>query len=272
VTVASRFGRLTLRRQVLAAEVGGNGDHVVPGNVALPPHGGLVITRGLQELACLLPDTLPFVSAERLLGWQTQAAPEAKAVLCASTLRTVVREHGAALAEAEWAEVTRLRAALARGDGAAEDLRPRLVPARTPRRRAGWPAALSVAVDQALAAGAIRPPQGVRAADWERVLAARRQERADASAEDLRRLGPIRAGGRPRRGGGERGRGAHAATLAPAVLGIAHGARGDGGGLSRRERDGGHLPGHPRRALRTLPGGAHRGDDPGPPASSRVCG
>jgi len=214
VTVASRFGRLTLRRQVLAAEAGGNGDHVAPGNVALPPHGGIVITRGLQELACLLPDTLPFVTAERLLGWQTQAVPATetapatetvpatervpametvpatKAVLCASTLRTVVREHGAALAEAEWAEVTRLRAALTRGDGAAEGLRPRLLPARTPRRRAGWPAALSAAVDQALAAGATRPPRGVRVADWERVLAARRQERADAGAEDLRRLGP----------------------------------------------------------------------------------
>ena len=148
--VASRFGRLTLRRQVLARGVGtAHEAHVTPGDAALPPHGGLVITRGLQELACLLPDTLPFVSAERLLGWQTQAvpameavpvteaAPEAKAVLCASTLRTMVRKHGAALAEAEWAEVRRLRAALACDDGVAEGLRPRLLPARTPRRRAG---------------------------------------------------------------------------------------------------------------------------------------
>lgn len=203
VEVASRFGRLTLRRQMLATGVGTAQEaHATPGDAALPPHGGIVITRGLQELACLLPDTLPFVSAERLLGWQTQAlpealpeaeaetAPEAQAVLCASTLRTVVREHGAALAEAEWREVTRLRTALARGDVTAGDLRPRLVPARTPRRRAGWPAALSAAVDQALTAGEPRPPRGVRLADWERVLAARRQERADASAEDLRRLGP----------------------------------------------------------------------------------
>jgi len=191
--VASRFGRLTLQRQVLATGVGtAHETHATPGDAALPPHGGIVITRGLQELACLLPDTLPFVSAERLLGWQTQAAPAleaapaAKAVLCASTLRTVVREHGAALAEAEWAEVTRVRAALARGDGAAEGLRPRLLPTQTPRRRAGWPATLCAAVDQALAAGATRPPRGVRTADWERVRAARCQERA----EDLRRLGP----------------------------------------------------------------------------------
>ncbi len=189
--VASRFGRLTLQRQVLATGVGtAHETHATPGDAALPPHGGIVITRGLQEMACLLPDTLPFVSAERLLGWQTQAAPATKAVLCASTLRTVVREHGAALAAAEWAEVTRLRAALARGDAAAGALHPRLVPARTPRRRAGWPATLCAAVDQALAAGETRPPRGVRMADWERVLAARRQERADAGAEDLRRLGP----------------------------------------------------------------------------------
>ena len=195
--VASRFGRLTLRRQMLVMGVGTAREaHATPGNAALPPQGGLVITRGLQELACLRPDTLPFVSAERLLGWQTQAAPAgeaapaAKAVLCASTLRTVVREHGAALAKAEWREVTRLRATLARGEGAAGDLCPRLLPARTPRRRAGWPAALSAAVDQALAAGETRPPRGVRLAEWERVLAARRQERAEAGAEDLRRLGP----------------------------------------------------------------------------------
>ena len=199
--VASRFGRLTLQRQVLATGVGtAHETHATPGDAALPPHGGLVITRGLQELACLLPDTLPFVSAERLLGWQTQAAsaaapemavaPETKAVLCASTLRTVVREHGAALAEAEWAEVRRLRAALACDDGVAEGLCPRLVPARTPRRRAGWPVALSAAVDQALAAGATRPPRGVRVADWERVLTARRQERSEAHAEEVRRLGP----------------------------------------------------------------------------------
>jgi len=197
--VASRFGRLTVRRQVL--EHSRTGQHVTPGNAVLPPHGGIVITRGLQELACLLPDTLPFVTAERLLGWQTQAAPvaevasaveaapKATAVLCASTLRTVVREHGAALAKAEQAEVTRLQAVLAGGAGAARDLRPRLCPARTPRRRAGWPPAWGAAVDQALAAGATRPPQGVRVADWDRVLTTRRQERAEA-ATDLRRLGP----------------------------------------------------------------------------------
>jgi hypothetical protein len=121
VVVASRFGRLSVQRQVLVNRA--TQTHVMPGNAVLPPHGGIVITRGLQEMACLLPDTLPFVTAARLLGWQTQeTAPE---VLCASTLRTLVREHGAALAQAEQAEVRRLSAALA----SAADLCPRLVPA-----------------------------------------------------------------------------------------------------------------------------------------------
>lgn len=184
VEVASRFGRLTLQRQVLVD--GATQTHVMPGNAVLPLHGGIVITRGLQEMACLLADTLPFVTAARLLGWQTHAeGTQAHEVLCASTLRTLVREHGAALAQAEQAEVARLSALVAGG----ADLPPRLVPAHTPRRRAGWPAALSAAVDQALAAAVPSPPPGVRVADWERVLTVRRQEQS-AAATDLRRLGP----------------------------------------------------------------------------------
>ncbi len=157
--MASRFGRLTIRRQILAEGAGagagtGTGTgHVMPGNAVLPPHGGIVITRGLQEIACLLPDTLPFVTATRLLGWQTHE--DAAEVVCTSTVRTVVREHGAALAEAERGEVAWLAAQQERGGGAA--LRPRLTPGREPRRRAGWPPELSAAVDQALADGEARP-------------------------------------------------------------------------------------------------------------------
>ena len=266
--VASRVGRLTLRRQLRVRRVGTAREaHATPGNAALPPQGGLVITRGLQERGCLRPDTLPCVSAERLLGWQTQAAPAgeaapaAKAVLCARTWRTVVREQGVALAEAEWREVTRLRATLARGEGAAGDLCPRLLPARTPRRRAGWPAALRAAVDQARAAGETRPPRGVRLAAWERVLAARRQERAEAGAEDLRRRGPeigadavgaradeVRTRRPQRRPFWER-RTARVAT--------AEGYR------DVRGTGGGHRPSHARRAVRALPGRAcWRGPSP----------
>jgi len=45
-------------------------------------------------------------------------------------------------------------------------------------------------VDLALTAGAERPPQGIRQADWERVLDARRQE-ATLTREELRHLGPV---------------------------------------------------------------------------------
>jgi hypothetical protein len=51
ITVASRFGMLTLSRQVcqhLATQT-----HVLPSNAVLPPHNG-IITRGLQEWAWLL--------------------------------------------------------------------------------------------------------------------------------------------------------------------------------------------------------------------------
>jgi len=60
-------------------------------------------------------------------------------------------------------------------------LRPRLVPAARPRRRAGWPAEVSAAVDRAL--------QGARHADGERALMARRQER-DLPTAALRHLRP----------------------------------------------------------------------------------
>jgi len=68
-------------------------------------------------------------------------------------------------------------------------LRPRLVPAARPRRRAGWPAEVSAAVDRALDDGEARAPQGARHADGERALTARRQER-DLPTAALRHLGP----------------------------------------------------------------------------------
>ena len=152
----------------------------MPGNTLLPPHQGIIITRGLQEWACLLPQDLPFASVTRLLGWHTQE-PQ---VLADTTIRTLVRQHGQVIRQAEQAEVDAL---LVREDLA--DLQPELAPRRPPRRRAGWPAELRAAVDAALAAGAERPPRGVTGADWERVLAVRRAE-ATCTVEELRSLGP----------------------------------------------------------------------------------
>jgi len=179
VTVASRFGLLHLRRQVCVDPR--TQKHTLPGNAVLPPHGGMIITRGLQEWCCLLPQELSFEPVARLLGWQTHE----ERVLCAATIRSLVRTHGQIIRQAEQAEV----AALAQRDDLAT-LRPQLAPVTAPRRRAGWPKELSAAVDLALAAGAERPPQGIRQADWERVLDARRQE-AVLTLEELRHLGPV---------------------------------------------------------------------------------
>src|SRR5918997_2628876 len=72
ITVASRFGTFQLSRQV--CQHAAPQPHVIPGNAVLPPHHGIIITRGLQEWACLLPQELPFVSVARLLGWQAHDA------------------------------------------------------------------------------------------------------------------------------------------------------------------------------------------------------
>jgi hypothetical protein len=66
ITVASRFGILRLSRQVCSHPA--TQTHLIRGNAALPPHNGIIITRGLQEWACLLPQELAFVSLARLLG------------------------------------------------------------------------------------------------------------------------------------------------------------------------------------------------------------
>lgn len=152
----------------------------MPGNTVLPEHGGMIITRGLQEWACLLPQDLPFTTAQRLLGWQTQE-PE---ILSATELRQLVRKHGQVIRTAEAAEVEAL---LARPD--LKGLKPQLVPAQTPRRQAAWPEELNAAVEAALAAETPQPPEGVSEEDWQRVLAARRAEQTLDTAK-LARLGP----------------------------------------------------------------------------------
>ncbi len=178
VTVASRFGTLTLSRQV--CQQGDPATHILPGNAVLPPHHGIIITRGLQEWACLLPQELPFVSVARLLGWQTHEAQ----ILGETTVRSLVRSHGQLIRQAEQAEVTALAT---RDDLTMVNLN--LVPHGQARCRAGWPAALNAAIDAALAREHAGPPDGVSWADGERVLAARRAERA-RPVEELRRLGP----------------------------------------------------------------------------------
>lgn len=152
----------------------------MPGNAVLPAHNGLIITRGLQEWACLLPQELPFGSVARLLGWQTHDDD----VLADTTIRSLARTHGQIIRQAEQAEAAALAT---RGDLTASALN--LVPPTQPRRRAGWPLELNAAVDAALAREHVRPPEGISWSDWERVVAARRVE-ALYPIEGLRHLGP----------------------------------------------------------------------------------
>lgn len=144
----------------------------------------MVITRGLQQWACLLPQDLPFAVAVRLLGWQTQE----EAILSASTLRNLVRAHGQILEAAAHQEATALlaQALVDRGGLPAPNL---AALCHSPRRRAGWPASLTQAVEDALEDSSLTAPQGVSHSDWERVLAAR-QEDARLSLKQLRFLGP----------------------------------------------------------------------------------
>ena len=76
ITVASSLGTFRLPRQVLTHA--GSGAHIMPGDVALPAHGGIITTRALQEWACLLVQDLPFATTARLLGWQPRLIREAE--------------------------------------------------------------------------------------------------------------------------------------------------------------------------------------------------
>ena len=96
------------------------------GNTALPAHNGIIITRSLQEWACLLPQELPFASVARLLGWQTQDEHS----LSDTTIRSLVRTHGQIIRQAEQAEVTALTT---RDD--VDRLTLQVIPHDQPRRR-----------------------------------------------------------------------------------------------------------------------------------------
>lgn len=177
--IASRLGILCLPRQVCYCET--CDQHFIPLNDWLPEHEGMITTRGLREWACLLPQELPFSTAGRLLGWVAKEP----SVLSQTQLRTLVREHGGEIRQAEAAEVSEL--------SASEDLSekmPRLLPLDTPRRHPAWPGELHGIVQQALAEESATPPEGVSQNDWDRVIAYQKQARDEVGVSDLMRLGP----------------------------------------------------------------------------------
>jgi hypothetical protein len=178
-------GILQLPRQVLQRPQGGG--HVLPGNDLLPEHEGMLITRGLREWACLLPLDVGFETVRRLLGWITRE----EAVLSEREVPVLVREHAQELRAAEAGEIAALRA----DPEQAQTVRPNLAPRAEPRRQAAWPAELNAAVEAALGAEAVEPPEGIAPSVWARVLAVRREEAGEREAASLARLGPQLAPG-----------------------------------------------------------------------------
>jgi hypothetical protein len=170
--VVTSVGTFLLARQVLYDPQGRV--HSLPGNAWLPPHQGIVITKRLQEWACLLGREFPFPTARRLLGWQAGE----ENLLCINEVQRLVVRHGQVLRQAAAQEVQEL---LAAGDLGAR--RAKLVPAAPARRPAAWPAELEPVVAAALAAESVTPPEGVTVADWERVRAVRRAEWPAADPE-----------------------------------------------------------------------------------------
>jgi len=177
--IASRLGIMQLPRQVCYCET--CNQHFMPLNDWLPEHEGMITTRGLQEWACLLPQELPFSTAQRLLGWVAKEP----AVLSETQLRTLVREHGGEIRQAEAAEASEL--------SASEDLPekiPNLLPLDTPRRHPSWPGELDDAVEQALSEESATPPEGVSQNDWDRVIVYQKQAKDEVEVSDLSSLGP----------------------------------------------------------------------------------
>jgi hypothetical protein len=179
--IFSRLGKLELPRQVCFEQA--TGAHIIPLNELLPVHYGPLTTRGLQEWACLLPQELPFRTAQRLLGWLTYESE----VVSYNHVRNLVQAHGEAIRQAEAADIKALQA-----HSNIAGLKPNMVPGNRPRRRPDWPEELCAAVDKALANPESPPPGGISSSDWERVLTYQRQTAAELGNPevDLARLGP----------------------------------------------------------------------------------
>jgi hypothetical protein len=125
--VVSRFGVIQLPRQVC---YNAEADcHLLPGNTALPPHNGQVTTRGLQEWVCLLPQDVPFATAQRLLGWLTREVE----VISTTQVRRWVQQHGQLIRQAEQVEVQALLE-----HESLSDWQACLAPLQAPRRPAAW--------------------------------------------------------------------------------------------------------------------------------------
>jgi hypothetical protein len=104
-------------------------------------------------------------------------------MICATEVRRLVRQHGEVIRQAEVTEVEELLKC-----ENLSGLKAQLVPSRDARRPAAWPEELTEAVESALETENPQPPEGVKDCDWERIMAARREDVTDVA--QLRRLGP----------------------------------------------------------------------------------
>jgi len=177
IKIISRLGIISPERQVCKCMK--CNEHFIPLNEYLPAHNGVIVTCGVKEWCCLLPQELPFESVSRLLGWMSKE----EKLLSKNTLRNIVQEEGELIREAEKKEVEGINSLKE-----LSEVKPRLVSLGSPRRKSSWPEELNSAIDKLLEERNPVSPEGISQSDWERVLIKCKNERH--SAEELRKLGP----------------------------------------------------------------------------------
>jgi len=176
IKIVSRLGILEPERQLCECEK--CGEHFIPLNEIIPEHKGIIVSKGVREWACLLPQELPFNSVARLMGWMSHE----EKLLSKNTIREMVKEEGESIREAEKAEVERLTSS----DNLSE-LKAKVIPHKM-RRMASWPKEVTEAVEEALKKEEPEIPAGMSKADWERILENKKEGKT--TIEELRRLGP----------------------------------------------------------------------------------
>jgi len=159
--VATRFGVVNVQRQVLECRT--CGEHFIPMNALLPEHNGMVITKGLQEMACLFSLSSSYEGATRLVG-EFCHDPD---VLCAREIELLVNQHGANVRQQE--------AERAKAMENTPDVNPETVSQHlkdlSPSRRKVWPEEVQEAVNRALERPEIEEiPFGLPKRDWDRIV------------------------------------------------------------------------------------------------------
>lgn len=179
--LATAVGRITLSRQVCTCHRCGR--DFLPLNRVLPQHQGVLLTRGLQELACLVALGAPYAPTAEVLRRVTHDP----AVLSPRQVEDVVGDHGQQIRAHETAQAQDV---LTRPGSPAQPTV--LLPLSPPRRDAAWPEAVARAVEAALNAQAWETcPEGVAPADWARIVQrVRSQPQVPLPLQQVARLGP----------------------------------------------------------------------------------